>query len=268
MSYQFANINGVRMHYDVQGQGDQPLVLIHAGVANLNIWKKQMAAFSPHFKTLRYDVRGWGETPDPEGIYTDHGDLEALLDHLNIEQAAVLGNSNGGRIAIDFALTYPQRVSKLIAVAPALGGFDYPDDAYESTQSKLHEDAMKSGNTNLAAEIEAQMWFDGPHRKPEQMDGPTRSIAIDLMRHTLELPEGVGEGSLAQPLAVGRLDEIQVPILIMMGGLDIELMLPVGDALEAGIAGARRIDLPDAAHLPSLENPELFNQIVLDFLQD
>jgi pimeloyl-ACP methyl ester carboxylesterase len=268
MSYQFADINGVRLHYDVQGQGDKALVLIHAGVANLNIWDKQMAAFSPHFKTLRYDVRGWGETPDPEGKYTDHGDLDALLDHLNIEQAAILGNSNGGRIAIDFALTYTQKVIKLIAVAPALGGFDYPEDGYESSQRKMHENAMRAGDIGLAAEIEAQMWFDGPHRKPEQMDAQSRSIALEMMRHTLELPEGVGEGSIAQPPAAGRLAEIQVPTLIIMGNLDIDQMLPVGDALAKGIEGSRRVNLPKAAHLPSLENPELFNQIVLDFLQE
>lgn len=267
MTYQFADINAVRMHYDVQGQGDKALVLIHAGIANLNIWDSQMAAFSPHVKTIRYDVRGWGETPDPAGKYTDHGDLETLLDYLKIEQAVVLGNSNGGRIAIDFALTYPQRVSKLIAVAPALGGFDYPSDAYEESQTKLQEDAIGDSDFELAAEIVAQMWFDGPHRKPDQMDAGTRSIALDLMRHTLELPEGVGEGSLAQPPAAGRLDEIKVPTLIIMGELDIDLMLPVGDALETGITGAHRINLSNAAHLPSLENPELFNQIVLDFIR-
>ena len=127
---------------------------------------------------------------------------------------------------------------------------------------------MRAGNTDLAAEIEAQMWFDGPHRSADQMDGQTRSIALDMMRHTLELPEGVGEGSIAQPPAAGRLHDITLPTLIIMGGLDIELMLPVGDALETGIAGSRRVILPDAAHLPGLENPELFNQIVLDFLQE
>ena len=266
MSYQFAELNGVRMHYDVQGEGEQALVLIHAGVANLNIWDKQMPAFTPHFKTLRYDVRGWGETPDPEGEYTEHGDLDALLDYLGIEQAAILGNSNGGRIAIDFTIAYPHRVSKLIAVAPGIGGFDYPEDKYVEKQNKRQEEAISQGNIDLAAEIEAQMWVDGPNRSPDQVDAKVRARALAMMRHTLNLPEGVGMGSMLQPPAVGRLNEIAVPTLIIIGEEDVDLLFPVADALELEIANARRVTIPGVAHLPSLENPELFNQIVLDFL--
>jgi len=268
MSYQFAEINAVPMHFDVQGEAEQALVLIHAGVANLNIWNKQINAFSPHYKTLRYDVRGWGETPDPAGKYTEYDDLNALLDHLEIKNCAVLGNSNGGRIAIDFAIAYPHRVSKLIVVAPGLGGFDYPDDSFDEEQSKKQEEALKAGDIELAAEIDAQMWFDGPNRSPNQVDSELRAIALEMMLHTLKLPQGVGEGSILQPPAAGRLSEIEASTLVIMGDQDVKSLYPVADALESEIANVRRVTMPGLAHLPSLEDPELFNQIVLDFLAE
>src|SRR3972149_10658717 len=112
MSYQFTNINGVRLHYDDQGSGF-PLVLIHTAIANLDMWEKQMPLFSRSFRVIRYGVRGFGETPDPAGKYTDYEDLKALLGHLNVERAHVLGVSNGGRIALEFALEFPNMVEKL-----------------------------------------------------------------------------------------------------------------------------------------------------------
>ncbi len=265
MSYNFAEINGVSMHYDVQGEGEA-LVLIHAGIANLDIWDEQMPVFAERYKTVRYDVRGWGETPDPAGEYTDHGDLDALLDYLGIERAAVLGNSNGGRIAIDFALTFPGRVSKLIVVAPALGGFDYPKDSFVEQRSEQHDAALKVGDIELAAELEAQLWVDGPNRSPDHVDAALRERVLNLMRHTLNLPEGVGLGSIAQPPAAGRLKEISVPTLVIIGDQDVDLLFPVADALEREIPDAKRVTMQGVAHLPSMEKPEHFNQIVLDFL--
>lgn len=265
MSYQFAEINGVRMHYAVQGQGEA-LVLIHAGIANLNMWDEQVTAFSAHFRTLRYDVRGWGETPDPAGDYTEHGDLAGLLDHLNIARAAVLGISNGGRIAMDFALAYPERISKLVVVAPGLGGFSYPEDKAMEALEEKHGQALKRGDIGLAAEYEARMWVDGPRRSPAQADPQVRQRALQMIRHTLQLPQGEGVGSIVQPPAAGRLAEIKVPTLVLIGDQDAQSLFAVVDSLTAEIPDVRKAVMQDVAHLPNLEKPEQFNQIVLDFL--
>jgi len=167
------------MHYDVQGEGE-PLVLIHAAIANLNEWDAQMPAFARHFRVVRFDVRGFGETPDPAGKYTDHADLKALLYALGISHAHVLGNSNGGRIAMDFALTYPKIVAKLVMVAPGLPGYTPPNDKFAEEKLAKYEAALKAGDTDLAAEIIAQIWVDGPRRRPEQVDSvfpPTRACS-------------------------------------------------------------------------------------------
>ncbi len=266
MSYQFAEINGVKMHYDIQGEG-QPLVLIHAAIANLNMWEAQMPAFSQSHKVLRYDVRGFGETPDPAGKYTDYNDLELLLDKLGISHAHVLGISNGGRIALEFALTHPDRVDKLILVASGIPGYAVEDKVDEEMSEKQGA-ALKAGDNALAAEICAQLWVDGPRRKTEDVDPAFRQRALALIRHTLDLGIGEGEGDYARPLAAERLGEVKAPTLLIIGDEDLDGIHKMADRLEEGIANIRRVDMPGTAHLPPMEKPEAFNRIVLDFLQE
>lgn len=264
MTYKFADIPGVRMHYDVQGEG-HPLVLIHAAIANLTMWEKQVPAFARHFRVIRHDVRGFGETPDPAGKYTDHGDLKELLDQLGVTRAHVLGISNGGRIALEFALTFPEMVDKLILVAPGLPGFPV-EDKFDEEMSAKSEAARKAGDNALAAEIEAQIWVDGPGRKPDQVDAEFRAWALKLIRHTIDLGIGEGEGSHAQPLAAERLSEIKSPTLLILGDEDLAGMRAIADKIQQNVRDLKRVDMPGTAHLPPMENPEEFNRIVLDFL--
>lgn len=265
MSFQFANINGVKMHYDDQGEGD-PLVLIHAGIANLTMWEDQLPAFTPHFRVVRYDVRGFGQTPDPAGKYTDYADLKTLLDLLQIPKAHILGISNGGRIAMDFALTFPDMLDKLVLVAPGLPGYKPPEDKFDEDMSAKYEAAITAGDHGLAAELNAQIWVDGPARKPEQVDPAFRQKALALIRHTIELGIGAGEGDIARPPAAERLGEIKAPTLLILGAEDLQSMHHIADVLEKGIPHVKRVDLAGTAHLPPMEKPEQFNQIVLDFL--
>ena len=167
MSYQFADINGVRMHYDVQGSGFL-LVFIHAAIANLDMWDAQMPVFSSKFRVIRYDVRGFGETRDPAGKYTDYEDLKTLLDHLGVKRAHVAGVSNGGRIALEFALQFPDMIEKLVMVGPGLPGYRPPTDKFDEDVSAKYDEAIKIRDHALAAEINTQAWVDGPGRKPEK----------------------------------------------------------------------------------------------------
>lgn len=265
MSYQFANINGVRLHYDVQGNGF-PLVLIHAAIANLEMWEAQMPVFTRNFRVIRYDVRGFGETPDPAGKYTDYDDLKSLLDHLQVKRANVIGVSNGGRIAMEFALQYPSMLEKLVLVAPGLPGYRAPEDKFDEEMSKKYDAAIKAGDHSLAAEINTQTWVDGPGRKPTDLDPEFRNRAKKLIHHTIDLGIGEGEGAFAKPLAAGRLSEIKAPTLLILGTEDMQGMQDIADQIEKGIAGIRRVNMQGTAHLPPMEKPEEFNRIVLDFL--
>jgi pimeloyl-ACP methyl ester carboxylesterase len=270
MAHQFAQIKGTSVHYDLRGDG-HPLVLIHSGVSDLCLWDDQMDDLAAQHYVIRYDVRGHGKTPCPPGNYSHHQDLRALLDYLDVRQAAVLGCSIGGGIAIDFALAYPARVSFLIPVASALGGLD-PDEAditAKEERERLFSEvdaAYDQGDFRRAAHLLARVWVDGPKRLPDQVDPKVRERAMGMMMGMFDLPEDEGTEQSLEPPAASRLAEIEVPTLVIVGDYDDERILMTADYLAEGITNVRKVVLPGLAHYPNMERPAEFNRVVLDFL--
>src|SRR5687768_17684276 len=95
--------NGARIYYEAEGEGE-PVVLIHAGVANLRMWDDQVAALRDRYRMIRYDTRGFGRTETDAVAFSNRADIAALLDHLGEESAHLVGFSRAGSIALDFAL--------------------------------------------------------------------------------------------------------------------------------------------------------------------
>lgn len=109
------------LYYEIQGQGE-PVVLLHSGGADLRDWQFIAPQLAKNYQVIAFDGRGAGQSPpllEPANYVED---LKKLLDHFGIQQAALVGHSIGGQIATDFALAYPNRVSKLVLVAPGLSG--------------------------------------------------------------------------------------------------------------------------------------------------
>lgn len=266
MTYEFVEIDGAKLHYQVIGRG-HPLVLIHAGIAHLDMWDDQVDALAQHYQVIRYDIRAEGKSANPPGVYSDHDDLRGLLQHLGATQAAVLGVSNGGRIAVDFTLAYPEMVSALIPVASGLGGYEF-GDLDESTEQKWEaiEAAFEKGDIPLAAELETRFWVDGLNRTPDQLDPAMRAQAVEMSAYTFSLPKRQGDRQALEPAAISRLGEIKVPTLVIVGDQDLPDMLAIADLLAERITGAQKVVLPNTAHLPNMEQPETFNRVVLDFL--
>jgi pimeloyl-ACP methyl ester carboxylesterase len=122
----FAEVNGASLYYDVAGNGE-PLVLVHAGIADRRMWDGQLKAFAERYRVIRYDMRGCGRSEAPTGAsFSHHDDLRGLLDFLGIERAILVGCTIGARTAIDFALALPERVRALALVCPSVSGFE-PD---------------------------------------------------------------------------------------------------------------------------------------------
>jgi pimeloyl-ACP methyl ester carboxylesterase len=263
---QFVEVDGVRLHYDVQGTGEA-LVLIHAGIAHLGMWDRQMPVFSRNFRVIRYDVRGYGQSTSVDADYKDQDDLKSLLDSLGVQRAHLVGISNGGGIAIDFALTYPDMVKKLVLVAPALRGYEGPEDPFDKEMYAQFDKAIAAGDTDRAAECEARVWVEGPKRTVEDVDPEFRKRALEMIKYTIKLGPPKGRSYMARPAAATRLDQIKSPTLLILGKEDITFMFDVAKALESGVANITRIDMAGTAHLPPMEKPDEFNQLVLDFLK-
>src|SRR5438876_5964570 len=122
----FANVNGGSLYYEVTGAGT-PVVLIPGFTLDTRMWDSQVEAFARRHQIIRYDLRGAGKSPPPTGPYSQYEDLAALLGHLGVGKAHIVGLSLGGAIAIDFALAMPEAVLSLIPVdASSVGGYPWP----------------------------------------------------------------------------------------------------------------------------------------------
>jgi 3-oxoadipate enol-lactonase len=250
------------LYYEIAGDG-HPLVLIHGGLVNSGLWDDQFEVFAEQYRTLRYDVRGFGKSKSPASYYSNHGDLRDLLDFLSIEQVYVLGLSMGGGIAIDFTLAYPNHVAALLPIAAGLGG-------YRATSNRALRDEMEaayeSGDKERAVELSLQVWTDGPHRTPDQVDPAVRERIRAMTIHTFDLPDVEQWLRRLEPPAIDRLAEIHVPTLFVVGDQDVEDIQKIGDLIMADVRGALRAVIPNTAHHLNLEQPAAFNRIVLEFL--
>jgi 3-oxoadipate enol-lactonase len=261
----FAEVNRARLYYEVAGEG-RALLLLHAGVGDSRMWDDQFHMFAQHYNVIRYDLRGWGKSGLPPGIFSYHEDVAGLLKSLNVESAYVIGLSFGGRVAIDFTLAHPEMVDALVLSAPALGGYEFSEEVQRFSTEE--DNLFGRGDLAGATELNLRMWVDGPNRTPGQIDPDIRERVreMQLQAFTVPIPEDVEEQALT-PSAIARLDEISVPTLIIVGDQDVADFLKIADILTAGITSAKKVVIPGVAHLPNMEKPQQFNRVVLGFLQ-
>jgi 3-oxoadipate enol-lactonase len=271
----FVDVEGGRLYYEADGNGF-PLVFIHAGIADHTMWDDQFDYFKSNYRVVRYDTRGFGKTTTTqEGIsYSNRQDVLDLMQHLGIERAAVVGVSRGGVIATDFTLEFPNKVAALILAGTGLGGFDPYTDGKTPPPEEL---AMFEEMEKLEAAkdyeklipLELKVWVDGFNR-PE---GEKPALAVyekvrAMLQSNYAKQEPETEVRTLTPPAVGRLHEIKVPTLVIHGGRDEQYCQLASEALEHGITGARRVFIPDVAHMINLEKPNEFNRLVHEFLKD
>ena len=266
----FAEVNGTRLYYEVAGEG-HPLVLNHGGLVDNHLWDDQFDEFAKLFRVIRYDMRGFGDSGmikrGMESYSMEH-DLFSLLQFLDIQKTYVLGLSMGGALSIDFTLQYPEMVDALITVGAGLSGFEEDDPEELKAQFAEMEEAFKSGDIARSVEISLRIWTDGPFRTTQQVDPQVRERVRAMTTHNFE--RGDDEEVRPQhiePPAAGRLAEIHVPTLIIVGGEDVEIIHSIADKLEQDIVGAKKVVIPGTAHHLNMEKPHEFNRVVIDFLE-
>jgi pimeloyl-ACP methyl ester carboxylesterase len=252
----FAEVNGTRLYYEVAGSG-HPLVLIHGITLDTRMWDDQFDAFTRHYQVVRYDVRGFGKSALPTGeSYAHADDLRALMEHLGIMRAHILGLSMGGRIAIDFALAYPEATDTLIPVDASVSG-------YARAAALSYSSTAKEAGVQAAREL----WLKDPLFKPalEKPDVASRlaQIVSDYSGWHWFNDDPV---RVTDPPAIQQLDKVCAPTLIIVGERDIPRVHTVADILQKHIPNARKVVLPGVGHMSNMEDPDRFNEIVLSFL--
>jgi pimeloyl-ACP methyl ester carboxylesterase len=246
--------------------GGEPVVFLHAGIADRRMWQEQVTALAPHFRAVAYDRRGFGRTVHADEPYAHVSDLLAVLDEVAPSRPAILvGCSQGGRVSIDAALAVPNRVRALVLVAPAITGAPEPAHFPPAVQTVV--DAMDAadaaGDLDRLNEAEAHAWLDGPAQPRGRVGGAPRALFLEMNRAALRA-ERRGEERAPRP-AYDRVARIGVPALVVWGNLDFPHVLANCTYLGRTLQRARTLEMKGVAHLPNLEQPERFNAAVLDF---
>jgi pimeloyl-ACP methyl ester carboxylesterase len=264
----FAEIGDARLYYEIAGEG-QPFIMIHAGVADSRQWNNEFPYFSQHYRVLRYDMRGYGRSKPVDGEFRHIDDLHQLLDQLAIYSPAVLmGCSMGGGLAMNFALEYPDRAAALIMVGSAPTGLEL--DVPKPAQYAQAEEAYEARDWDLLCELETQIWFDGEGRLPEKVDASMRRLAYEMNRQVLA-HEASGLGKRLPDVdipAVGRLDQLKLPVLVIVGKNDTPYIRAAADYMLEHIPSSRKMMIEDAGHLSNMDHPQQFREIVENFLAD
>lgn len=247
--------------HDDEGSGPA-VVLLHAGVADRRMWDAVTPALAHAFRVIRPDLRGFGQTPMPPEKYADADDVDALLDSLGVTDAAVVGSSFGGRVAMELATLHPARVSSLVLLCAAYRGLDPTESVREfgAEEDRL----LEAGDVDGATELNVRT-FLGP-----EADGAARALLTLMQRHAFDVQLAADEADPGPEPRRVEIDpaEIAVPTVVVSGAHDLDHFRAVADLLAERIPGADRVELEWAGHLPALERPDAVIALLLDVLRD
>jgi 3-oxoadipate enol-lactonase len=251
--------------HDVRGEGP-PVVLLHAGVSDSRLWEPQLDSFAQSHTVLRVDLPGFGNSPLETNPVSFRGAVRDAMDAEGIDRAALVGVSLGGNTALELALESPERVTALVLVGAGLPDHEWSEEV--TSFFAAEEEALERGDHDAAVDANLRTWLAGPRRSLEDIDPALRELVGEMQKQAFRQQEGHEDVRMLRldPPESERLAEVKVPTLVVTGDEDVADIHLIAARLAAGIPGAERATIADAAHLPSLERPEEFDRIVLDFL--
>ena len=261
-------VTGATLYYETDGPVSAPaILLIHAGIATLRMWDPQVIALAAGHYVIRFDTRGYGETETENVPFSNRADALDLLDHLGVTRATVIGCSRGGSIAIDLAIESPERIAGLVTIGSGPSGF--PEVELSEREDELFDelDALFAAKDwEELSRREAALWGFGPERNAEDLDPEFTALAYELNAPNARHREEKHTSLPLEPPAHDRVVDITVPTLVSVGDHDLSPALAQYEYLVTTIPGADGCRFPDAAHIPSVEQPKEFERVLLEWL--
>jgi 3-oxoadipate enol-lactonase len=249
---QLIDIDDERVRVRIVGIGPT-VVFIHGWALDLDMWTPQFKAFASSYRCIAFDRRGFGLSSGKPGIEHDMNDIDALLAALDIRQAALVGMSQGARVATRWALQNPQRVSRIVLDGvPCEGLNEIPLDEYRALARREGMGAVR------------RRWLEHPFT---QLRGNDAYLSALLQKIVARYPGN--DLAVDEPLSpVADLSALDIPVLVVNGEHDSEQRRAAGAALASALQNATHALIPQAGHLPNLDNAPAYNQLLKSFLRE
>jgi pimeloyl-ACP methyl ester carboxylesterase len=258
-----ASVDGAQLYYEVAGTG-APLVFVHARMVDHRVFDAQFRAFASTRRVMRYDLRGYGRSNSPDGIYSHWKDLKGLCQHLALEAPAIVGLSMGAEIALSLALSEPSAVSRLLLCSSRAAKPELSVDL--AARWAASDRAFAEGDIEKMIDLDIRDWVAGPQRDVSSLPAELRERVRTLYREIALRPRCGGEVKL-KPSLVERLKPLSIPCTVVVGDRDLEDVQESSATLARGL-NAKHLVVEDAGHLIPMEKPDVFNGIVKQFLDE
>lgn len=255
-----AEVRGQRLHYTDSGGPGVALILSHGFLMDRDMFDQQVKAFEGRHRVITWDQRGHGRTlstPEPFTYWDSADDLAELLDRLQVDQAVIGGMSQGGFVALRFALKYPERTAGLILIDTQAGTED-PDKALQ--YDLMHEVWVGSGPNDQLLEMVAAIIIGNQRRESAEWIAKWKAIdpaSLTPIYHALMKREDI----------TFRLGEISAPAIVIHGSDDVAIDMSLAEKLCAGLAGCRGVArIEGAGHSSNVTHAEPVNRAIGEFL--
>lgn len=255
-----ANLNGSKVHFLDTSSGKEAVLLLHAFPLHSGMWSRQIAALSSRYRVIAPDYPGLGKSeprPAPSTMDSLARDVLGVLDGLGVDRAAVAGLSMGGYLAFELLRQRPV-LFRGLALCDTRAGADTPEGA--ANRETFARNALEKGLAWVADEMAPKLL------RPK----PDPAAVAEVRRLVGEgTPAGVAaaqRGMAQRPDSVSTLGKIGCPALVVCGKEDGLTPVAESEKMAAAIKGAKLAVIPDAGHLPAIENPDAFTRALLDFL--
>jgi pimeloyl-ACP methyl ester carboxylesterase len=272
---QFVEINDLEVHVKTMGEGEPVFVLLHGFGASLYTWEPVMEELSQYGRVIAFDRPAFGLTERPlewegQNPYSPEAQADlvtGLLDHFGVEEAILVGNSAGGTIAMQTALAHPERVAGLILVDPAVyagGGAPAWTRPLLATPQLRHLGPLFVRRIlNSGPELIETAWHDPAKITPETIELYKKPLLVE------NWDKALWEMTLASKAAnlEGRLDELNLPILVITGDDDRIVPTEQSIRLASELPNAELAVIEQAGHVPQEEQPAAFIEAIEEFLE-
>jgi 3-oxoadipate enol-lactonase len=249
--------------HEAAGEGT-PVVLVHAGICDARMWDDVVPLLASEHRVVRYDMRGFGRSGAITRPFSPSGDLVSVLDAAGIERAALCGVSFGGAVALETTVVHPERVSAVLVACSAVDWSDVPGGLTRRIEEA--DAAADAGDLDRAVELELRIWVDGEGRKGPA-DPAVRERVREMNHRALDLArQATAEPEWSEPSVEQRLGEIAAPTLIVAGEHDVPFMRESCREIADRVPGARLTTMSGVAHLPPLEQPAAFVEVLTGLL--